>query len=1714
MGRPLNVVILTAVDGIHTLPNNNTRIDRAIFQFMEEKLSALSADNRLGYLTYWSASNSYCFRYKSMNHSIESNEEKATCTRYMAWCLLWAELLLMEMGKDVPSSKGIILLFSDGKTNTGDFFEGGHVYKSKVPVHTFTLGGDANNNILRTIAQNSQGGEFHHPIPGGAPDKTLLQLTEPMKQVLDSILTKAAGMNKQLKAPVNATAAAALKLKVTAVPIVSALRQDKEVEDLEVLVRVEAPKLPQEVAIKHPPIDLVAVVDVSSSMGWSADPSKNSKKSRMDYLKAALLFIIDELHDDDRLSIVQFSGSVKGSTELSPISGNGRETARQVVRGLVPDGGTVFKPALEKAASILQGRDSKDSSRVPFIVFLSDGEESKGYETNWDQVVNTDDNHGATTDDGIKKLRDTLRKYPVHTFGFSSSHDPEPLLAIARVSRGTYSYIDKGLDNITDAFAVCLGGLTTVVTKNATIALSVTAPGVTIVSIDSGGYNKLIKDHGRSGEVCIPVLYEGEVKNFIAHLHVPRVEAAAAAGEQQMILTAGGTYIDATSASTTTITISQDNQHQVVSIQRPASGDDQQRDEAVLVQVTRFKLLVLLETKLLPKGKELKSKGGEWAQWLRKTWSELKNKNSSNSLSSTFDNDVEVIAGKLEEGSGEAYICSYVSSHQMERATTMGSPGNTTAVDYKTQAITKMEGKAAAQKPPAEAPAAPEQSGAGDILSASDKPHPTAAPAPSVPAAKEEMRALHVVLVIAFDLYSLPDDDKNDRINRVIFRFLQEKLKDNRLGYVHHWVAKNTCTSCIQVLRTISGNSPGGQFHPIPAPDNKFLSERFKKVLESILTNAAMNKKQQEAPVLNATAAAELKLKVTAAPIVSSLRQDKEVEDLEVLVRVEAPQLKVAAKHPPIDLVAVVDVSGSMGNSADPLKNSKMSRMDYLKAALLFIIDELHDDDRLSIVQFSGSVKGSTELSPISGNGRETARQVVRGLVPDGGTVFKPALETAASILQGRDSKDSSRVPFIVFLSDGEESKGYETHWDQVVNTDDNHGATTDDGIKKLRDVLQKYPVHTFGFSSSHDPAPLLAISRVSCGTYSYIDQGLDKITDAFAVCLGGLATVVIKDATIALNAAVPGVTIVGIDSGGYNKAIRDGGASGQVCIPVLYEGEVKNFVVHLHVPRAEAAAAGEEQVILTAGGTYVDATAASTTTITIGQDNHHLAVSIQRPASGDDEQRDEAVLEQVTRFKLLSLLLKELLPKDKELKNEGGKWAKWLREKWSELKNCSGGLSNSFDKDVEVMAGKLAEGSGQAYICSYVSSHQMERATTMGSPENTIAYKTPAVTKMAEKAAAHKPPVEAPAAPGNGGDIVAKPHPAPTAPSDSTAHVASGGGDVAAIAKPHPASAPANNEGAEGDVADNTKPHPAAAPANGGGEGDIADSAKPNPAPPAPSDTPAPVVSGGGHGDIDKKPHPNAPAANGAAGDGDVEKKPLEAPAPENGGRGDIAASAKPHLAPSSTTNGAGGDGDIIAGGANEKIKKPLLPPPEETPWASDELDVIERLVASWSDTQRDLVVSTLGHAQGTCGDQLLKATFLNLTLQSFNQTMYQSVFQAVEQALHLRNCNGGASMAVAASLPATAAAGSHGGSSEDKEQPRCKCVDLSSIGQRMEIWTSLIHQLNQIKLCHFHPSKDATATAEATHYLAVASLEPSMEAINRAMHHDIYLVSTACYL
>lgn len=146
-------------------------------------------------------------------------------------------------------------------------------------------------------------------------------------------------------------------------------------------------------------------------------------------------------------------------------------------------------------------------------------------------------------------------------------------------------------------------------------------------------------------------------------------------------------------------------------------------------------------------------------------------------------------------------------------------------------------------------------------------------------------------------------------------------------------------------------------------------------------------------------------VKVSTTPIFPTIPRAQTNKDFQVLLRVEAPPAADLNGHVPIDVVAVLDVSGSMNDpvaAASPKSNLQGSRLDVLKASMKFIIRKLDDGDRLSIVAFNdGPVKEySSGLLDVSGDGRSIAGKKIDRLQARGGSgsALMPELQEAVKV--------------------------------------------------------------------------------------------------------------------------------------------------------------------------------------------------------------------------------------------------------------------------------------------------------------------------------------------------------------------------------------------------------------------------------------------------------------------------------------------------------------------------------------------------------------------------------------------------------------------------------------------------------------------------------------------------------------------------------------------
>ncbi len=131
-----------------------------------------------------------------------------------------------------------------------------------------------------------------------------------------------------------------------------------------------------------------------------------------------------------------------------------------------------------------------------------------------------------------------------------------------------------------------------------------------------------------------------------------------------------------------------------------------------------------------------------------------------------------------------------------------------------------------------------------------------------------------------------------------------------------------------------------------------------------------------------------------------------------VQVGLNSPLVADERNRPPLNLVVVVDRSGSM--SAD-------GKIGYVRQGLEILIDEMRDEDRLAIIAYSD---GAEILQPLTqvGLNRRDLRTAVAALEAGGATNLYGGLEVGYH--EALSAYDSGRQNRVILLSDGQPTAG------------------------------------------------------------------------------------------------------------------------------------------------------------------------------------------------------------------------------------------------------------------------------------------------------------------------------------------------------------------------------------------------------------------------------------------------------------------------------------------------------------------------------------------------------------------------------------------------------------------------------------------------------------------------------------------------------------------
>ncbi|XP_074309955.1 E3 ubiquitin-protein ligase WAV3-like [Silene latifolia] len=303
---------------------------------------------------------------------------------------------------------------------------------------------------------------------------------------------------------------------------------------------------------------------------------------------------------------------------------------------------------------------------------------------------------------------------------------------------------------------------------------------------------------------------------------------------------------------------------------------------------------------------------------------------------------------------------------------------------------------------------------------------------------------------------------------------------------------------------------------------------------------------------------------VKALPEYPALSKSDKFDSFAVLFGIRAPRLSLGADddmsseaRPSLDLVAVLDVSGSMYGK----------KLALLKQAVSFVINNLGPTDRLSIITFSTHARRLTPLTRMTEAGRADTLRIVDMIRSEGSTNIIAGLKTAVKVLDQRRQKNP--VNSVILLSDGQdtENRNFISCLNRLPQSIRSNASAVETGVKPGPNVAQ---VYTFGFGADHDSKALHAISDGAGGTFSYI-EAIEVIQDAFALCLGGLLSVVAQEVEVQVSSGSSEVRIKNIVSGRYNNKVDAfGSQSGVVYVGDVYADEEKQFLVYLSVPQSE----------------------------------------------------------------------------------------------------------------------------------------------------------------------------------------------------------------------------------------------------------------------------------------------------------------------------------------------------------------------------------------------------------------------------------------------------------------------------------------------------------------------------------------------------------------
>ncbi|KAJ8551867.1 hypothetical protein K7X08_028310 [Anisodus acutangulus] len=463
-------------------------------------------------------------------------------------------------------------------------------------------------------------------------------------------------------------------------------------------------------------------------------------------------------------------------------------------------------------------------------------------------------------------------------------------------------------------------------------------------------------------------------------------------------------------------------------------------------------------------------------------------------------------------------------------------------------------------------------------------------------------------------------------------------------------------------------------------------------------------------------------IEVKTWPEISAVSKSASHKNFTVLVHLKAPHAGQSSRAP-VDLVTVLDVSGSMAGT----------KLALLKRAMGFVIQNLGPADRLSVIVFSSTARRLFPLRRMSDTGKQEALQSVNSLSSNGGTNIAEALKKSAKIMTDRKWKNP--VSSIILLSDGQDT--YTVNSPSVSATQINYKSLLPVSMQRNAASGLHIPVHAFGFGADHDAVSMHSISETSGGTFSFIEAE-SVIQDAFAQCIGGLLSVVVQELHVEVECVHPVLHLCSIKAGSYNSNLTSDSRRGNIQVGDLYADEERDFLVMIDIPADDRSS--NDMTLVKVKCTYKDPISKDLVTLDDVRD-----VKIERPDTIRQLVVSMEVDKQRNRLRSAGAMAEARAAAENGDLAAAVSVLERCRKTLSETVSAEAGdrLCIALDAELREMQERMAnrrvyESSGRAYVLSGLSSHSWQRATARGDSTDSTsliqAYQTPSMADMVSR--------------------------------------------------------------------------------------------------------------------------------------------------------------------------------------------------------------------------------------------------------------------------------------------------------------------------------------------------------------------------------------------